>query len=402
MKLKQLAFFFLLVLIFSCENGTDVIVFEENPELQTVAAKVMIANNNDFAIDFFKTVVQNEDKPNYMVSPISLSLALGMVHNGVAGETKNAFDITLGSGYNLSEVNAFNQTLMTSLIANSSGVSFGLVNGIWAQNDFPIETAFININKEFYKSEVANVDFQDPSTVTKINNWSSNNTNGRIDKLIEEFDSGTVLFLANATYFKSDWQNKFDKDKTQLAPFFTSLETGKEVSMMNMQAKVLNFRSELFSAIVLPYKEKRFEMVVLLPNENRTTSEVVENLSSEVWETIFTEGRFADISISLPRFKSSYQNGLNDELRDLGLGIMFTNEADLSKINKDAQLRVSRVFQKTFIEVNEQGTEAAAVTGIEIINTSVSPAFVANRPFVYVIRERFTGTICFIGRLGNP
>tara|TARA_R110002012_G_scaffold322033_1_gene553997 strand:- start:7708 stop:8916 length:1209 start_codon:yes stop_codon:yes gene_type:complete len=402
MRLYIVPLFLLLILIFSCENQTEETVFEENPELQTIAAKAMIARNNDFAIDFFKTVAQNEDKLNYMVSPISLSLALGMVHNGVAGETKNAFDATLGNGFSLAEVNAFNQMLMASLRANSSGVSFDLANAIWAQNNFPIEPAFINTNKEFYMSEVANVDFQDPSTVSKINNWTSKNTNGKIDKLVDGFDAETVLFLANATYFKSDWQYKFDKDKTQLVLFFTSPETSKEVSMMNMQANVLNYRSALFSAIVLPYKENRFEMVVLLPNESITANEVIDNLNSEVWETIFTDARKEQLSIGLPRFKSSYENGLNDDLTDLGLGIMFTDAADLSKISKEARLRISRVLQKTFIEVNEEGTEAAAVTGIEVVNTSVPPAFVVNRPFVYVIRERFTGTICFIGRMGNP
>ena len=386
---------------FSCEKPNEDSFFE-NPELQTADAKAFISNNNGFALNFFRSIAEKETKENYMVSPISLSMALGMVHNGAAGETKTAFDGLLGKGTPLTEINNFNALLIKSLTTHSNETSFDLANAIWIQKEFPVEEEFVETNKTFYKSQVTNIDFTDKNAVKEVNDWVERNTRGKIKEVVKNFDSSTRLFLANAIYFNSKWKYRFNANKTEQTPFYISETNSKEVPMMNIKAEVSSTGNDLFSSIVLPYEGERFEMVILLPKYGITTNTVAESLNLKDWNNLFAQNQVSELQISIPRFKLEYENKLEDELEELGLGIAFTDNADFSNINKTEGLQISDVFQKTFIEVNEEGTEAAAVTGVTVVTTSASPSFYVNRPFLYVIREKFTGTICFMGRVGNP
>lgn len=386
---------------FSCEKPNEDSFFE-NPELQTADAKAFISNNNEFALNFFRSIAEKETKENYMVSPISLSMALGMVHNGAEGETKTAFDGLLGKGTPLTEINNFNALLIESLTTHSNETSFDLANAIWIQKEFPVEEEFVETNKTFYKSQVANIDFTDKNAVKEVNDWAERNTRGKIKEVVKNFDSSTRLFLANAIYFNSKWKYRFNANKTEQTPFYISETNSKEVPMMNIKAEVSSTGNDLFSSIVLPYEGERFEMVILLPKYGITTNTVAESLNLKDWNNLFAQNQVSELQISIPRFKLEYENKLEDELEELGLGIAFTDNADFSNINKTEGLQISDVFQKTFIEVNEEGTEAAAVTGVTVVTTSASPSFYVNRPFLYVIREKFTGTICFMGRVGNP
>lgn len=400
MKSKIFLSIFLIALHFSCEKSTED-SFLENPKLKTTEAKAFIAQTNESAFNFFRTIAYNEDAKNYMVSPISLSMALGMVHNGAAGETKTAFDAVLG-GATLEENNDYNSLLIETLSSDSRGNTLDLANAIWFQEGFPVEKGFFDINKRFYKSEIANLDFSSSSAVKKVNDWAEANTNGKIKDLVESFDADTKLFIANAIYFKSQWKFRFDPDRTVQRPFYTSETNITNVSIMNMTAEVATVYTDFFSALALPYEDNRFEMVILLPNVGFTTNSIIENLDATAFGTLFDDNQKRELEIGLPRFKLEYSKSLNNILTELGLGIAFTANADFSGMNKDTGLFISDVFQKTFIEVNEEGTEASAVTGVVLVNTSVSPNFIADRPFLYIIREKFTGVICFMGRVGNP
>ena len=401
MKTRLLFSLILIGTILSCEKSVEE-PFLQNPDLETTEAKAFIANTNEFALDFFRSIAGNEVEENYMVSPVSLSMALGMVHNGAAGETLKAFDEVLGGGNALADSNSYNGMLMESISSSSSGTTLNLANAIWIQEGFPVEKEFVETNKRYYDSEVANVDFQKGSTVDKVNKWALDNTNGKIKDFVQEFGDETRLFLANAVYFKSQWKYRFNTDRTIQRPFYLSETNSIEVPMMNMTAEVATAYTDLFSAIALPYKEDRFEMVILLPNFGITTNTIIENMDGTELASLFSDNRKSELEIGIPRFKLEYSKTLNDALTELGLGIAFDNEANFKGINKETDLFISSVFQKTFIEVNEEGTEAAAVTGVAVGVTSAPPSFVADRPFLYIIRERFTGVICFMGKVGNP
>jgi serpin B len=391
----------LIGIILSCEKSQED-TFVKNPELETTEAKAFIANTNEFALDVFRTVASSEEDDNYMVSPISLSMALGMLHNGARGETMQAFDNVLGRGNTLAENNTYYGLLMESLSSNTSGTTLNLANAIWIKEGFPVEGQFKETNELFYKSDIDNLDFNNSSAVKTVNDWADGRTKGKIKDLVTEFDDQTRLFLANAIYFKSQWKYRFDTNRTIERPFYISEASSVNVPMMNMKAEVMTAATDLFSAIVLPYKGERYEMVLLLPYLGITTSAVLENIDTTELSSLFKDNRKSELEIALPRFTLEYEKTLNDVVTELGLGIAFANRADFTRINKETDLSISKLFQKTFIEVNEEGTEAAAVTGVEIGTTSVPPSFTADRPFLYIIREKATGTICFMGRVGNP
>ena len=399
MKFKEVFLVIFMIFLASCSTSDDGDMGYDS-ELESAEAKAMVLTNNTFALDFFKEISKDGEAENYMVSPLSLSMALGMTYNGADGDTESAFGDVLGYE-DVDGANKFNQKLMKSLMADGSGARLNLANAIWIRNDFPVERDFVAVNKTFYNAEVDNLDFSDFKAVEVVNKWAYDHTKGKIDKLIEEFDNSTVLFLANALYFKGTWKFEFKPSDTEQAAFHTSNGTA-QVPMMAMSATVPHFTNDTFSSIILPYKNDRYQMAVFLPHEDFDTNDIVADLSMENlrnWLERYTE---RGLDIKLPKFKKEYENELNDELANMGLGIAFSSNADFGKINSEALLRISKVFQKTFIEVNEEGTEAAAVTGVEIIMTSGTPSFVVNRPFLYMIRDSYTGSICFMGRVGRP
>ncbi len=402
MKSWTLQFILGSVFFLGCDTKDDEVTSFENEALESAMAKAMVSKNNQFALDFFQEISENETKENYMVSPLSLSMALGMVHNGADGDTKLAFDDLLGNDASLDERNQFNKDLRKSLTTRTDGTDLSLANAIWIQENFPVVEDFISTNQNFYDAEVGNLDFREPEAVTIVNDWVERKTNGKIEEIVEEFDPQTRLFLVNALYFKSEWKYRFKTEDTRNAPFYSTPENSVDVQMMNMNAEVPHFSNEMFSSIILPYKKERFEMLLFLPHSELTTNSIVESMTSENLNAWLEGYQLSDLDVGLPKFKMEYENTLNDELTNMGLGIAFSSGADFGKINKEAPLQISEVIQKTFIEVNEEGTEAAAVTGVGIELTSAGPSFVANRPFLYMIRDSYTGSICFMGRVGLP
>ncbi|MEM8510512.1 MAG: serpin family protein [Bacteroidota bacterium] len=401
MKAQVVLFVLGVVLMVGCDTSEDIPTFENN-ELETAEAKALVSQNNQFAIEFFRKVAQNETEENYMVSPLSLSMALGMVHNGADGDTKSAFDEVLGRGTALNQLNQFNENLRRSLTTKIQGTDMNLANAIWIQEDFPVATSFVEVNRKVYEAEVANIDFRAPEATNIVNSWVGRNTNGAIEELAKEFTPGTRLFLANALYFKSQWKYRFTTENTRNALFYSTPENATEVPMMNRSAEVSFFANETFGSIILPYKQERFEMVLLLPHYGQTTDDILDSITAEDLKMWLEEYKVSELHIEVPKFEMEYENLLNDTLKDMGLEIAFTANADLGRISPGASLQISRVLQKTYIKVDEEGTEAAAATGVEIVETSAPPSFIANRPFFYLIRDSYTGSILFMGRVGLP
>ena len=372
----------------------------------------LLQTSNDFAFDIFKEMVSNQESDdNLMISPLSMSLALAMTYNGADGDTKEAFEKVLHlNGLSVEEINQSYQKLVSALLSVDPKVIMEIANSIWYRDDFYVENDFLNINKNYYDAEVTDLDFTDPASVDVINKWVSDKTHEKIDKIIEQIDPENVMFLINAVYFKGIWKYQFNKDDTQEEPFYD--QNGnlfENVQMMSFKEKINYTSNDLFQAIELPYGQGNFNMIVLLPKYHVSLDNLVSEMNPANWETWMESfSNETEVNVYLPKFKVEYKKELIPDLTQLGMGIAFSDFADFTKINKGGYLYISSVKHKTFIEVDEEGTEAAAVTSVTVSLTSAggggdgSIEFRADHPFIYVIREKYTGAIMFMGKVAEP
>lgn len=406
MKTNHLYLFFIFfTILLSCTSQTD----EQDPvtSFKSVAKGGQIVEaNNTFAFSLFKEIAMTETKNNFMISPVSASLAMGMVYNGAAGKTQQAFaDVFDYGDATLEQTNLVNQNIIDNLTYGTSGSTFEVANSLWVNHNFPIKESFVALNQKYYYAAVENRDFKDPATLNAINHWASSNTNGKIPEILDEISDNAVLYAINALYFKSDWKYKFDPDDNQSLPFHSEDGTVKNVAMMSMEQDLPYFSNELFAAARLPYKNDKYSMTLLLPHGGKTTKDVVALMSSENWNQWQDDYAEKGIKLTMPKFTFSYEKKFNEALINLGLSNAFSEGvADFSKMT-DMEVFISFVLQKTFIEVNEKGSEAAAVTAVGIELTSVgggTPHLFLDRPFLFVITEKDTGSICFIGKVGQP
>ncbi len=391
---------------FSCNKGNNISpeqMDEFNKGITNPKALEIVESNNEFAFDIFKTINENESKENFMISPVSLSIALSMIYNGSDGDTKTAFEEVLKYNATGQEINEFNKNLIGKLSSDLDGSIMEIANSIWMDNNFPVKPEFIQTNQEYFDAEVQNLDFANPNSVNIINDWVSDKTHDKIPTILDEISAEAVMYLINALYFNANWNYKFDKDDTEVETFHTN-NGNKDVDMMNLTSKLLYTSNDLFSSIELPYEKNKFSMIIMLPNEDKTTDDIIDQLDSDNWNNWIESMDSTKLAVKLPKFKLDYENELRDELAELGLEIAFSRQADFSKLS-DLSTFISLVLQKTFIDVNEKGTEAAAVTiiGIELTSAPGGPKlFEANRPFIYAIKENLSGSICFIGKVGSP
>jgi serine protease inhibitor len=367
----------------------------------------LIQNNNQFGLELFQTVLKNEDSTrNVMISPLSATLALSMTYNGAAGDTKSAFENTFHlNGLTDTEINQSMLDLSDALVSVDKLVQLNIANSIWYRNSFQVESDFLNTNKKYYHAEVAALDFNDPNSKNTINQWVDKQTNHKIPSIVDQVSPDDIMFLINAIYFKGDWKSEFKKADTENRPFY--LENGQniEVPTMSQETDMAYYNSDLFTAVDLPYGRGNFSMFLMLPNDGKTLSELEMALTQENWQSwIDNMGGPEKMTIRLPKFKFAYARPMKDDLISLGLGIAFSDTADFSKINSGGGLTISRVKQKTFIEVNEEGTTAAAATSVTVGVTSAGPGAIVNfdHPFLFAIKENTTGTILFIGRVMDP
>jgi len=400
-KNKILILSFSIIVFMSCNTDSD----ETEQSFKSIPkSEKIIKANNKFAFSIFKEIAKEETKANYMISPVSASLALGMVQNGAKSETLNAFNQVFNYGdASLNEINTVNQNIINHLTENTLGSTFSIANSLWIDNNFQVKEDFIKLNKLFYNAEVQNIDFKNPNSVNIINNWVSDKTQEKIPTIIEGIPSSMVMYAINALYFKSDWKYTFDPEDTTLKSFYINTDRTKEVEMMNMTQDLLYLKNDIFSSILLPYKNDKYNMVILLPNVDKSIKEIVSIMDEKHWNEWRNQYTKERVSFSLPKFSFSYEKMFNKALQNLGLGIAFTNRADFSGISNTAT-RISFVLQKTYIEVNEQGTEAAAVTAVGVGTTSIGLDYklVLNRPFLFLITEKTTQAISFIGKIGSP
>ena len=407
---KIILTFFILPMILtlgSCQKTEPVTPGQKEIPVD-LKSKSLIQSSNDFAFDIFKEVVSNEENDdNLMISPLSISLALAMTYNGADHETKKAFEKVLHlNGLSAEDINKSYQSLVKALLSVDPKVIMEIANSIWYRNTFHVEDKFLQVNKTYYDARVSAMNFADPSSLETINQWVADHTHDKIDKIIDQIDPMDIMYLINAVYFKGTWKYQFDENNTQEAPFYDEEgNSSGNAQMMHIKGDVNYTSNELFHAIDLPYGQGNFSMIILLPKKGKSLDDVAENMTDQnwkIWTDSFTENK--DFSIYIPKFKFEYKKKLNNALIKLGLGEAFSGNADFTKINPQGNLSISEVMHKTFIEVNEEGTEAAAVTSVTIRLTSIGPSdeFRADHPFIFIIREKSTGAIMFMGKVGEP
>lgn len=356
-----------------------------------------------FAFGLFQEVVSNDGSDVVFISPMSASLALSMTANGASGSTQREMLSALGFDCSIKELNEYNRSVMDLFASEPDGVELSAANSIWVSDLFSLKNSFSRKVRKNYDAVVTNLDFSDQASPSVINQWCSDNTAGRIDKMIEAIDPATQLYLLNALYFKGLWATPFDPALTHEDTFHGD-SNDSQVKFMHNKAYFPYYSGTEGSMVELPYGEEgNFVMDVIIPADGVSVDEFVAGLDNELLGKFSAGLQTGEIRLMLPSFKAEYEITLNDVLQRLGMKEAFTSSADFSAMSKD-NLMISEVKQKTFIEVNEEGSEAAAITSVGMMRTSLGPepfSFTVDRPFVFLIRERTSGTVLFMGLVRN-
>lgn len=369
----------------------------------------LAAASNAFGFDLFQQLQRQAANKNVFFSPLSVTTALAMTYNGAAGETKNAMARALKiEGMSHAELNRASAELLKALKSSDPKIELAIANSLWARGGVRFNEDFLARNRQFYGAEISALDFNNPESVATINRWVSANTKGKIGRIIDRIDSQQVMFLINAVYFKGQWQKRFEKTLTKEQPFHMPGGQQKPVPMMAQSGNYLYHRGDKFQAISLPYGKGGVSLYVFLPNQGSSLDDFLKGLSYQKWEEWMNSFDDTPGDVKLPRFKLDYEKTLNESLKAVGMGVAFNpRDADFSGIRPERDLYISEVKHKAVVEVNEEGTEAAAATSVGISITSARPTperftFIADRPFLMAIRDSQTGAILFMGAVMEP
>jgi len=365
--------------------------------------------NTAFAFDLLKQITWEQPGTNVFISPFSVSTVLQMVANGAAGDTKAEMQRVLKtSGLSAETLNASCKDLNQSLNSQTN-VILNLANAIWYREGFHLKPGFVSDNRNFFSAKLAGVDFGKPESAQTINDWADTSTHGKIRQVVQwPLDPLTRVILANAIYFKGKWDRPFDKQSTKDRAFnVLPGGTPKQVPTMWQHGHFNYQQGDGFQAVRLPYAGGHLQMYLFLPDTNSSPTKLLTGFNADSWRDKILP-RFQDKAgtLALPRFKLDYDVRLNDPLKVLGMQQAFAGDADFSAM-ADEPLFVSEVKQKSFVEVNEEGTEAAAVTTVTMRATAVFRPekpfeMIVDRPFLFVIGDDQTKSILFMGVIYDP
>lgn len=417
--MKNLQFFLMTLLpiliavtFLTCQSdvaGPGDGIVSELPRDLTQSEKDLIKADQSFSYDIFRrTVSYDTENENVFISPLSISMALAMTLNGANGETfKEMKEALYLEGMDLEEINESFQSLVKLLTTVDPKVQFSIANSVWHEQNFVVKEDFLERLEDYYDAEIAGLDFNDPASKDAINNWVEDKTEGKIKEMIDKIPPEMVMYLINAIYFKGDWLKQFDREKTNEANFY--LENGKTVTvdMMTQKENFAVYMSDEVRMIELPYGDSLFTMTVLMPgNPDIPIDQFVdESVTAENLADWRSKLSVSDLPLYLPKFEMEYEIEYNDILKAMGMDRAFDEgRADLSGIADvtTGNLFISEVKHKSFIKVDEEGTEAAAATSVGVGLTSLPASMSVNRPFVFLIYERESGTTLFMGKMKNP
>ena len=397
---------------FASVKGLDLSLIVENiaqsQRKKDKSFEKLINAHNQFSFKLFSQIAKDRTSENLFVSPSSVAIALSLLYNGAEGQTQAQISQLLGfDNMTLEEVNLASQTLQQSLQDSAQTVQMNVANSLWVKQDVSFRHQFLKNNRQYFSAEITNLDFNNPRSVGIINRWVSNKTQEKIEEIIDSIDPKNILFLINAIYFKGEWKYKFDNNLTTLEDFFLPNGSIKKHKLMMRNGRFLYQETDIFQAVSLNYDGEDWRFDLYLPKDNKSLKDFLEELSQDNWHQWIRDFRSRKGLLRFPRFQSEYEMNLETSLQALGMRDAFSaSQANFSKMTSYSVV-VDQIKQKTFIDVNEKGTEAAAVTSIDIRTTAAIPPdqtfqMIVNRPFFYAIRHKKTGTILFMGTIVNP
>ncbi|WP_346938706.1 serpin family protein [uncultured Clostridium sp.] len=411
MKLKKIISLMLVAIISTSLIGCEKFSSKNNEQISAKEVdKKVVEGNNKFAFNIFKEISKDESNKNVFISPLSISMALTMTYNGARENTKAEMNKVLGyEGMDYDKINNDYKILHSYLENLDENIKLNISNSIWIKEGEDINKEFININKDIFGAKVDNLDFTKPSSVDKINNWIEKSTNKMIkDMLKGPIDGNVIMYLINAIYFKGQWQDPFDTNDNIIGEFTNSKGEKSKIDFMRKIAdsdKTFYGEKDDFQAIKMPYDSGKVSMYAVLPKEGLDIDSFINTLDMNKWNSIKKSiGKEKEaVNVSFPKFQIEYgAKELKEPLVSLGMKDIFSDAANLSGIREG--IYVSSVLHQGKIEVNENGSEAAAVTIVEVRETAMpiideTKEFIANRPFVFIIEDEESGTILFMGKL---
>jgi serine protease inhibitor len=397
----------------ACGGPTDPSPPQEITELPrplTAVEQHIIHRSNAFGFGLLKQVDQRReaDKPNTILSPLSASMALGMALEGADGATDTEMRDALGfQGFSREEVNDSYEGLLDILLDLDPAVEVGIANSAWSRQEFPFLPSYFDAITTHFDAEVRSLDFSNPTSKDVMNQWVRDKTNNRIESIVEEVRPLDILFLINTVYFNGKWTTQFKKSETRQAPF--SLEDGSQVDVPMLSGRLpkVGFAWLEGGRVMaeLPYGGRAFRMVLLVPGAGETVDDLLAELDDDTWRAWLgsLHEQSGEILVQMPKFELEWGGLLNDALQALGMERAFDPyQADFSRMTPATDAHISRVNQKTYMRVDEEGTEAAAATSVGMGVTSAPPAVVVDRPYLLAIRENLSGTILFLGAVRDP
>lgn len=378
------------------------------PRQLTATESEMIGGANSFGVSLLKAVNTSFADSSVFLSPLSASMALGLAMNGAEGTTFEEMRSTLGFGpRGYAELNGAYQSLIALLRGLDPKVEFRIANAVYYDvvDLATVEPVFLDEARQYFDAEVRGMDFRAPDAVDTVNAWANRQTNGRIPKVLDRIGPEIVMLLMNAIYFKGDWRSGFKADETNDAPFTTLKGAQVQVPTMHRKGGFRAGRIANAQVAELPYGGDAFAMTIFLPDEGVDVNAFVAGLGPAAFDQAATALDDSEVDIYLPKFRLAWEDTLNDELKALGMQQAFKpGQARFTRISRTQgdQLYIDFVKQKAFVDVNEVGTEAAAVTVVGVGVTSMPVPVRIDRPFVFAIRERLSGTILFLGKIVEP
>ena len=406
-----------------------VYMLEDPQPIQLTEAQRVFANdNNQFTLNFLKTVNDGDKSgKSFIFSPLSITYVLGMVNDAATGETEKELEQTLGFHEGgIKAVNEYCKKLIDGLPKVDERVKLNIANAIFLNKNYTLKSQFGQDMQTYYDAKAEALDFSSPQTLSLINSWCSDKTNGMIPTILDEVNPNMMSYLLNAIYFKADWASKFDQNNTREETF--AKENGStELPMMHQNVLIQYLNNDIFSAVKIPYGSGLWNMMVLLPEEGKTTDDVINHFATcglsgvEGLICQITEDNIAtmkknyfspyEVDLKLPRFETSsdtdklgIEGGLVGLMKKMGINLAFDSYFAEIPNMCEVPVYIAMMRQKAKIKVNEEGSEAAAVTVAGMIEMSAMPmeypkaTFHANRPFVYVIQEASSGVILFVGK----
>jgi serpin B len=394
----------------ACDPGPTTPDITTLPRALTAGEQQLVAANNRFAFSLFREIARQESAgKNLFVSPVSVAMALGMTVNGAAGATRDSMLRALElSGLSMGEVNAGYRGVIDLLRGLDRNVAFTLANSIWYRTGITPGQAFLDDTRTYFDADVRALDFSSPTAVRTINDWVSAQTNGKIPQIVDSpIPADVFMYLINAIYFKGNWTQRFDRALTRNANFHL-LDGGLVLSPAmthGIAAEALYYAGDGVTIVDLPYGGRAWSMTIVLPRSAAEADSLAAGLTAERWDGWMAALDSTDVFVTMPKFTLRYDLEMKAVLTALGMGIAFVPDvADFTRLLPSGHAYISKVKHKTFVDVYEEGTEAAAVTSVEMGVTSapLELRVVVDRPFLVAIRERLTGTVLFLGRIMDP